>query len=207
MTTFEVHLTVIGPDDCIDLLAARLGGSVLDLDLDAFGRSTQITWHLGDEADLGRAQAQAIRSHVRDAHRTAHEVGVEVTRVKVEVDIGAAGTRTAVSAWDPVYFELHARVPCAAVEVERLRAIAGRLGARLSSAPRRSSHGTPTRYVNLRAPGTRGADDVGAAFDEVVAVLSDAGFPPQRVHRELVLADTNVGLDEAWLPLGGSVPR
>lgn len=196
VSRYEIHLTVSAAADDQELRswAAGAGGKYTRIMLDRGVTADQpmLSWLTGGTA----VEAEQF------ARRTANDLersGFPVTRLKVEA---AASSRTT-PATGELYFEHHVKLLLpAGADLEPVRAVAGRHGARLSRNARRvREDGVQERFVTQRCHLVDRAG-AGAALAALLGAIGAAGWAIAEVEEEFVLVDDNPSLDAGWFDDG-----
>lgn len=213
---FETHLTV----------AAGTDHRLLEEATDALALKRTIIELAGGETPIQPMvtihRTSSLRSCLGNARRTVRRLrqrDVEVVRTKVELPLRSAfdwdlGTRAWRPRFDWIYAEQHllVRLPDHAGAASRLQDDVIKLGAHLSRSPRSSKNGLETRFVTSRVyfererfdpdprPGSRWRSLIIERFDSVGHELRRLGWGVVTVDRELVVHDSNLALDDGWLP-------
>lgn len=197
---FETHLTLAATDhEAAQAWAAEHGVKYTRIVLEQGAVPDQPMVTMSGRGTL--AQQRVTARQWCDRLRTA---GFTVVRVKVEAspfNADVALTAPEAAALPPeYYFEHHVKLVLAGdTDVARARAVSERHGGRLSRNARRAlENGRHERFVTQRCYGI-GRPEARRRLDELLADLTDAGFPPVEVEQEFVLVDDNPGLDRGWI--------
>lgn len=201
--TYEAHVTVAAGGtadrDRFRAACADLGVKAVLIELpDGEARSQPMTasFHRGDLADVA-AEVAGVARRLRAA-------GFPVRRVKLEAVATNAGVpeadAEAAAAPPDRYFEFHVKLALpAGADLDRLRAVCDRFGARLSrNAFKTEADGRSERFATLRAYRVGRA----AAFhrlDDLAEELTAAGYAVVNRQKEYSLFDSNARLDAGWI--------
>ncbi len=199
MSRYEIHLTVSADadDERLRSLAADRGVKYTRIQLDRGEHASQpmLSWL----SDGTPASAEA------DARRTAavlRSEGFPVTRLKVEG--AASGSEAPVTAEQAagqpdLYFEHHVKLLLpASADLEQVREVAVRHGARLSRNARRvRTDGVQERFITQRCYQVV-RSEAAATLAGLLGAVSGAGWEVAEVEQEWVLVDDNPALDAGW---------
>lgn len=143
-----------------------------------------------------------------EARRLADDLtksGFPVNRIKLETTMGNPAVPTtpaeAQRMSDDQYFECHAKVvlPASGAD-DRLRAICEEQSAHISqNASNRLADGSIGVFITQRFFRTTKGEAL-AEFSRLLATLRSSGYEISNVLREFAIVDTNILLDEKWIP-------
>ena len=199
MSRYEVHLTVSADadDGRLRSLAADRGVRYTRIQLDRGVHASQpmLSW-------LSDGTPASAEADARQAASSLRADGFRVTRVKVEAAASgreAPVTAAQAAARPDLYFEHHVKLLLpAAADLEPVRELAVRHGARLSRNARRvRADGVQERFVTQRCYRVRRAE-AAEALAGLLDAFSGAGWAVAEVEQEWVLVDDNPALDAGW---------
>lgn len=181
----EVHLTVeLGGTDP-DVLAAfarlhHCGFLHVLLDTGAHPSQPMLSWRQAAGIDTALKRAAALG-------QALEQQGMRLLRTKIEAkaDLAAAAQ----------YFEAHFKVEFDDGKASELQPLARELGVHLSRSAFTRSAGKEQRFLTARQGTFARALE---SFETVETTLASRGWRVLSVHREAVLYDSNLSLDEGW---------
>lgn len=183
----EVHVTVdLRGHDLSELAAFARARDyrLLHIVLESGDHASQpmLSWHqLGNVADvLGRSV---------DTARELESLGMRLARVKIEVDSGSGAAERA------QYHEAHFKLELSDDRSAELAELARELGVHMSRNALWRAGSRSQRFLTARAAERHVALRL---FDHVEQALRDGDWKVVAVHREAVLHDSNVSLDDGW---------
>jgi hypothetical protein len=199
---FETHLTV-HPNQAEGLaaFADEHGVTFLHIELDRGAAMSQPMLTLRGSGTLTEQRAV-----VQDWCRWLRVAGMDPIRSKIEATPWADGVpqhdSDALDEPADRYFEHHLklRLPAGLTDLIAVTDLVEPHGARLSrNARKRSADGTETRFVNQRCHRV-GRATASRRLDRLVTALREAGHEIVSVEQEYVVHDSNLNLDNGWLP-------
>ena len=198
--SFETHLTfaALTPTqvEAARAWAAKWDCKFLQIELDRGSTPTQpmLTWHT-------RGTLEDQRSFAEERANTLRQVGLPVTRIKLEVATDHSGVPVLNRyRGDDCYFEYHIKLLLDSdVDIARLSTLVQVYDARLScNAFKHRADDKQERFVTLRCHSV-GLYTANMRFRELNDSLHKSGYPILDVEEEYVVYDSDVSVDAGWL--------
>jgi hypothetical protein len=133
--------------------------------------------------------------------RRLHEAGFPVSRVKIEAAPDNADVPQCADLPLGAYFESHVKLALAdEAGIAAVRAVSERHGAHVSRNARRVlPDGRQERFVTQRCFDA-GQPEARRRLAALAVALVESGYPPVEIEEEFVVVDSNLSLDDGWLP-------